>query len=179
MTVSTNTTLDRNHLDMLCAEIELAWADQHDPTVADRLAAQHPQYARSLYDFLAILLGSELAFVKPAANVRSLLEYLTQHTGEKPTVIAARMDVPYPFLLQAQRHPQVIPFRAKEEIVTRAVRAWKVDAQQARHALDNPRLDAIAASRDNPYSADAPDYEAIVKRAKMKKKEQEFWMSMK
>jgi hypothetical protein len=183
MTLNMETSFDHSQLDLLCAQIENAWEEREDGSVVDQLAAQYPAYARSLYDFFALLIGVDLEArhqktVEQAPNVRSLLEYLTQRTGEKPTAIAAKMDVPYPFLLQAQRHPNVIPFRARTEIVKRAAHAWNVDETQAMSALENPQLDAIAASRNNPYSAEAPDFATIIKNAKMDKKDREFWLSL-
>ncbi|HZS08491.1 MAG TPA: hypothetical protein VFD58_26895 [Blastocatellia bacterium] len=180
MITETNTAqYDREALDRLCAEIEIAWEDRRDDTAVDRLAAQHPEYARPLYDFFSLLVALELDEqpVKVESNVRSFLEYLCQRTGEKPTAIATKMKVPYPFLLMVQRHPQNVPEAARAEIADRAVKAWGVDRQQALRTLEHPFQQAIAASRDKPYSADAPDYAEMVKKSKMNKKEQEYWLS--
>lgn len=170
-------SLDRETLDRLCAEIEIAWLERQDDTVVDRLAAQHPAYARSLYDFFSLLIAADLdqASVR-ANNVLSFLEYLTKRTGKKPTTIAAKMNVPYPFLLQVQRYPQNVPPAALNEIATRAARAWGIDLPQTLAVLERPARTAIAASRDEAYSA-APEYQEMINRAKMKKKEQEFWLS--
>ena len=180
MMTETNTApFDRALLDRLCVEIEIAWEDQRDDTAVDRMAAEHPDYARPLYDFYSLLVAVELDEqpVQAPSNVRSLMEYLTQRTGEKPTAIATKMRVPYPFLLLVQRHPQHVPETAREEIADRAAKTWGVDRNTALRALEHPSQNAIAASRDNPYSTEAPEYDEMIKRAKMNKKEQEYWRS--
>lgn len=174
-----NTTpLNRDTLDLLCAEIEIAWADRQDDTVADKLAAQHPEYARSLYDFFSLLVALELD-EEPggtASNVLSFMDYLKQRTGAQPTAIAAKMKVPYPFLLLAQRHPQNVPEAAREEIATRAARAWNLDQRQTLRALEQPAQVLKAANRGTAYGY-APDYSAMIKKSKMTQEEQQYWLS--
>lgn len=178
MTETSNAQFNRNTLDLLCAEIEIAWADRQDDTVADKLAAQHPEYARSLYDFFSLLIALELDEqpVGTASNVLSFMDYLKQRTGAQPTAIAAKMKVPYPFLLLAQRHPQNVPEAAREEIATRAARAWNLDQRQTLRALEHPAQIQKAASRDTAYT-DAPDYSAMIKKSKMTKEEKQYWLS--
>jgi hypothetical protein len=179
MTNTLTLQFDRNLLDRLCAEIEAAWSLDHNDKLVDQLAVQHPIYARSLYDFFALLVNVEMADEKALGflSARSLLELLVNHTSEKPTTVAAKMNMPYPFLLLVQRHPENVPPKAREEIATRAASAWGIHRQQVLRVFNQPFQQAIAASRDNPYS-DAPSFAEMVKRAKMQKKEQSFWLSL-
>lgn len=168
---------DRDTLDRLCAEVEIAWTDRRDDSAADRLAAQHPEYARALYDFFALLVTLDVEALPVATNVLSFMEYLTRRTGEKPTRIAEKMKVPYPLLHQVSRYPQQVPAPALREIAGRAAQAWGIDREQALDVLEQQARAPKAASRDQSY-ADAPDFRELLKRAKLTKKEQEYWLSL-
>ncbi len=168
---------DRDTLDRLCAEVEIAWADRRDDAAVDRLAAQHPEYARSLYDFFALLVTLEIEALPVATNVVSLMEYLTRRTGAKPKAIAEKMKVPYPLLHQVSRYPQQVPTPARREISERAAQAWGLDRAQTLEVLEEPSRVQMAASRDQSY-ADAPDFREMLKRAKLTKREQEYWLSL-
>lgn len=52
-------TIDDEVLDALYAEVEAAWIDRRDPSVVDRLAAEHPRFSEELYGFFADLVLGE------------------------------------------------------------------------------------------------------------------------
>lgn len=52
-------TIDDEVLDALYAEVEAAWFDRRDPSVVDRLAAEHPRFSEELYGFFADLVLGE------------------------------------------------------------------------------------------------------------------------
>jgi superfamily I DNA/RNA helicase len=52
----------RTLIDDLCAQIEIAWARDQDPTVVDELAREHPEHAAALYEFLTKLVSLELDY---------------------------------------------------------------------------------------------------------------------
>lgn len=106
----------------------------------------------------------------------SLLGHMCERTEEKPTAIAKRMDIPYPFLLLVQRYPKNVPKRAREEVASRAERAGG-DRSEAMRLLEHPSQTAIAASRDSPYPADAPTYKEMVKRSGMSQKDKKYWLA--
>lgn len=61
----------------LCALIETAWVTRRDDTLVDRLAAEHPEHAASLYEFLALLVESELA-TPPQEDVNHAQSWLEE-----------------------------------------------------------------------------------------------------
>jgi len=46
-------------LDELFAKIEIGWQTERNPELVDRLAAEHPELAIDLYDFLGVIISSE------------------------------------------------------------------------------------------------------------------------
>jgi superfamily I DNA/RNA helicase/Zn-dependent peptidase ImmA (M78 family) len=52
----------RTLIDRLCAEIEVAWERDQDPTVVDELAREHPEHASALYEFLTELVSLEFDY---------------------------------------------------------------------------------------------------------------------
>ena len=180
--------ISTEQLDQLCAQIELAWADRHDAQtpsrLTDRLAAAHPNYAAELYDFYALLIETDLmqapAIPKQPVleRVRSFVSQLCEHTGAKATEIAARLSVPYPLLVMMQRHPQSVPQRVREELATRAANLLQFDRLRALAALAQPYAEPMAASRDKAYEREEITFAEMLKRAKVTKKEQQYWLSL-
>jgi hypothetical protein len=172
----------REPLDRLCARLELGWVQERNHRLVDQLAAAHPRYARSLYDFFALLMAVELdvaEIVKPlAAGGRSLLRLLTEQTSEKATEIARKMEVPYPFLQLVQRHAYAVPKSVRQELAARAERAWGCNRNAAYAALEHPFQEAIAASRDTPYANETLSFAELVKRAKLNAKERKYWLAL-
>lgn len=180
------TMIQTEQLDQLCAQIELAWADNRDRQTVDRLAAAHPTASTELYDFFALLVESDLlpapalAVAKQPAveRVRSFMTQLVEHTGAKATEIAARLNVPYPLLVMMQRHPQSVPQRVREELATRAANFLQFDRLRALTALAQPYAEPMAASRDKAYVAEDLSFADLLKRAKVSKQEQKYWLSL-
>ena len=184
--------ISTEQLDQLCAQIELAWADRSDvqndaqtPShLVDRLAAAHPNYAAELYDFYALLVETELMQASAVAKqpvldrVRSFVSQLCEHTGAKATEIAARLSVPYPLLVAMQRHPQSVPQRVREELASRAANLLQFDRLRALTALAQPYAEPMAASRDKAYQHEEVTFDQLLKRAKVSKKEQQYWLSL-
>lgn len=178
--------ISTEQLDQLCAQIELAWADRHNAQTVDRLAAAHPNYAAELYDFHALLIETELVhpYVTQVAKLsvveraRSFISQLVEHTGAKATEIAARLNVPYPLLVSMQRHPLSVPQRVREELANRAASILQFDQLRALQALAQPYQEAIAASRDKAYEREEITFAEMLKRAKVNKKEQQYWLSL-
>lgn len=179
--------ISTEQLDELCAQIELAWADHHDAQTVDRLAATHPNYAAELYDFYALLIETDLMQAPPVAiaaqqpvlaRVRSFVSQLCEHTGAKATEIAARLSVPYPLLVMMQRHPYSVPQRVREELATRAANLLQFDRLRALAALAQPYAEPMAASRDKAYVAEELSFDDLLKRAKVSKPEQKYWLSL-
>ncbi len=183
--------ISTEQLDQLCAQIELAWADRSDvqtqSRLTDRLAAEHPNYAAELYDFYALLIETDLMQAPPVAvaakqpvleRVRSFVSQLCEHTGAKATEIAARLSVPYPLLVMMQRHPQSVPQRVREELATRAANLLQFDRLRALTALAQPYAEPMAASRDKAYTVEELSFDDLLKRAKVSKQEQKYWLSL-
>ena len=180
--------ISTEQLDQLCAQIELAWADRHDAQTVDRLAAAHPDHAAELYDFYALLIETDLMQAPPVViaakqpvlleRVRSFVSQLCEHTGAKATEIAARLSVPYPLLVAMQRHPQSVPQRVREELATRAANLLQFDRLRALAALAQPYAEPMAASRDKAYQHEEATFAELLKRAKVSKKEQQYWLSL-
>ena len=178
--------ISTEQLDQLCAQIELAWAERRDPQTVDQLATLHPTAAAELYDFFALLLETELAQSLVTAPVkqsvveraRSFISQLVEHTGAKATEIATRLSVPYPLLVMMQRHPQSVPQRVREELATRAANLLQFDRLRALAALAQPYAEPMAASRDKAYEAEDLSFADLLKRAKVTKKEQQYWLSL-
>jgi hypothetical protein len=179
-------TMNTEQLDALCAQVELAWAGSRDRHTVDALAAAHPSLSAELYDFFSLLVETDLAqsfavqTVKQtvAERVRSFLAQLTEHTGAKATEIAARLNVPYPLLVMMQRHPNGVPQRIREELANRAAAIFQFDKLRALAALAQPYQEAMAASRDTAYQREEIDFAEMLKRAKLNKKEQQYWLSL-
>ena len=180
--------ISTEQLDQLCAQIELAWAERRDPQTVDQLATLHPTAAAELYDFFALLIETQLAqplalatqSVKPtvAERVRSFINQLVEHTGAKATEIAARLDVPYALLVSIQRHPQSVPQRVREELANRAATIFQFDRLRALQSLAQPYQEAIAASRDKAYEREEITFAEMLKRAKVSKKDQQYWLTL-
>ena len=178
--------ISTEQLDQLCAQIELAWAERRDPQTVDQLTALHPTAAAELYDFFALLIETELAQSLVTAPVkqsvveraRSFISQLVEHTGAKATEIAARLNVPYPLLVTMQRHPQSVPQRVREELANRAASLLQFDKLRALQALAQPYQEPIAASRDKAYEREEITFAEMLKRAKVTKKEQQYWLSL-
>lgn len=176
--------ISTEQLDQLCVQIELAWADRHDAQTVDRLAAAHPDYASELYDFYALLIETDLIQAPATAKqpvierVRSFLSQLCEHTGAKATEIAARLSVPYPLLVMMQRHPQSVPQRVREELAARAANLLQFDRLRALTALAQPYAEPMAASRDKAYAVEELSFADLLKRAKVSRPEQKYWLSL-
>ncbi|NOT59667.1 MAG: hypothetical protein HOP19_05515 [Acidobacteria bacterium] len=177
-------TIQTEQLDQLCAQVELAWADSRDRQTVDILASQHPDFSTELYDFFALLIETELMQAPVVAKqpvlerVRSFLSQLCEHTGAKATEIAAKLSVPYPLLVMMQRHPQSVPNRVREELATRAANLLQFDRLRALAALAQPYAEPMAASRDKAYQAEELSFADLLKRAKVSKAEQKYWLSL-
>jgi hypothetical protein len=52
--------VDTELFENLCVQIEIAWNMNHDASVVDRLASEHPNLSADLYDFLTLLVETEL-----------------------------------------------------------------------------------------------------------------------
>ena len=108
-----------------------------------------------------------------------LLVALRQYTQLPPSAIAAAMEVPVPFLSVVSRHPRAVPTRWRAELASRAERALQVDRGVVMASFDAPLPYDRAASRDEPYTADAVGhYTDILDRSGMSAADRQFWQSL-
>lgn len=72
-------------LSRLLAEIETAWEEHGDASLAERLASEHPQYAEELFAFMDAILeeDAELPTGAGAAAVRQTLNWLAEERREE------------------------------------------------------------------------------------------------
>ncbi len=76
----TSIPVDTELFENLCVQIEIAWNTNHDASVVDRLASEHPDLSADLYDFLTLLIETDLmepeadAFQQTAENTLAWLE---------------------------------------------------------------------------------------------------------
>ncbi len=107
-----------------------------------------------------------------------LLGFLREHTGLRPNAIARAMEVSVAFLSALARYPRAVPRSWRLEIAARAERIWQIDPRQILSSLERPFEQAVAASRDTPYPAEAISCREILDRSGLSPEAREFWLKL-
>jgi hypothetical protein len=211
----------------LFRQIELAWYEQPDYRLVDKLAAENPTLAKELYEFFALVVKSRREYGKRrpelAEDSRRTRDWLeregfaiaaaarrgaqTTTTGEEATAtrteaakapspasfvatlkkltgetslkaLAAELDIPPQFLVLVSEHSEALTPGARTELVERATRKRKIAPAILSESLSGGQYQ-LAASRDTPIQQETLTYEQLVKRAKMDKAAEQFWLSKK
>lgn len=110
--------------------------------------------------------------------VLPFLGMLGEETGETPSIIARELDVTVPFLTLIVQHRESVPDSWRTEMIERAAVRWNVDRQRARHSLEHPDQQEIAASRNSPYSTKKISYREILKRSGLRPEAQKYWLAL-
>jgi len=108
-----------------------------------------------------------------------LLPRLRQITRLKATTIAEKMGITVPFLSDLSSHPNVIPFRARNESARRA--ADNLPGVSERDVLDSfggGLYQQAAAFRDTPFPEEEISFEKLVRRSDMSEEQKEYWLSL-
>jgi hypothetical protein len=107
-----------------------------------------------------------------------LLPRLRRVTGLKATAIAEKLGMSVPFLSDLSSHPNVIPFRARQEF-TRRVLA-NLPGVSERDLLDSFGVSSYqqaAAYRDTAFPEEDLSFEKIVRRSDLSEEQQQYWLS--
>jgi hypothetical protein len=108
-----------------------------------------------------------------------LLPRLRRITGLKATAIAEKLGMSVPFLSDLSSHPNVIPFRAREEFARRALENLpEVSERDVLDAFGLSSYQQAAAYRDTPFSEEEISFEKIVRRSDMSEEQQQYWLSL-
>jgi len=116
---------------------------------------------------------TEAAEPSPASFIATLKQ-LTGETSLK--TLAAELDIPPHFVVLVSEHSETLTPEARSELVERATRKWKIAPGILSESLSGGPLQ-LAALRDNPIRQGTLTYEQLVRRAKMNKAAEEFWLS--
>jgi hypothetical protein len=174
-----------------------------------RLVLAHPELAEELYDFFADVIEAEDHFDRPrpefaesASRARDALRAAlakkqaskTQvrsrpflalvrdaRGGEFVDVIAASMQLPADFLVDASHHSTVLPLAARKELVRRAQGihpATHIDEDEALASFDVSSRLRRAASRSAAYRPVEVTYRDIVERSSLSDEEKRFWLDL-
>jgi hypothetical protein len=114
-----------------------------------------------------------------APSPASFIATLKKLTGETSlNTLAAELDIPPQFLVLVSEHSEALTPGARTELVERATRKRKIAPAILSESLSGGHFQ-LAASRDTPIQQGTLTYEQLVKRAKMDKAVEEFWLSKK
>lgn len=116
---------------------------------------------------------TEAAAPSPASFIATLKK-LTGETSLK--TLASELDIPPQFLVLVSEHSETLTPDARSELVERATRNRKIAPEILSESLSGGQYQ-VAASRDTPIQKGTLTYEQLVKRAKMDKASEEFWLS--
>jgi hypothetical protein len=114
-----------------------------------------------------------------APSPASFVATLKKLTGEASlSVLAAELDLAPQFLVLVSEHSKALTLGARTELVERASRKCKIAPTILSESLSGGQFQ-LAASRNTPIRQGTLTYEQLVKRAKMDKAAEEFWLSKK
>jgi hypothetical protein len=123
--------------------------------------------------------SSEVTGATPgvSGNIRPILGLLKEVTGESVDSLARALDVTSDFLVDISDHADVVPVKAREEIVGRIERVRGIDRARTMAAFSVPGRQLLrAASRDRPYGIDLPTFVDLVKRSSLDPARKQEWL---
>jgi hypothetical protein len=155
--------------DVLRAEIELA----HDRvTLPADLADPFAIFNRGQKESAVVFAP------QPTEGPLPLLGILRKYTGLRPSAIARAMHVSVAFLSAVARYPKAVPESWRLELAARAERIWQIARSEILASFEHPFTQAIAASRNTPYAAEAVSYHEILDRSGLSPEAREFWLKL-
>jgi len=109
----------------------------------------------------------------------TVLPRLRRITGLKATAIAEKLGLPVTFLSDLSSHPQLVPFRVRRELASRAASHFPgVGAQEVLNSFDHGSNQQAAAYRDTPFPEAAIGFEQLVQRSDMNEEQKQYWLRL-
>ncbi len=125
------------------------------------------------------LMNSNESTLERERNRQPPLLLLRQRTQMKATTIAEELKITVTFLSDISSHPNIVPFRSRNEIAKRAAANLPgVKEQEVLDSFEYSSYQPVAAFRDKPFYEEGVSYEKIVQRSDMSEEQQQYWLSL-
>ncbi|MBL8204727.1 MAG: hypothetical protein JNM09_10895 [Blastocatellia bacterium] len=129
-------------------------------------------------DSKAQVIDEPLGF-STAVKSKTVLEFLRESTGKKPSEISNEMGANTIFLSNISRYADVIDISTRQKIANIAEQKFQVPANAVMHCFEQSRQEKVAALRKTSFGeSKAITYEEIVNSSGMNEEAKRFWLSL-